>query len=522
VVLIIGLLHACSSMADYTCGLDLGQRVLLKQEHAGGSPTLHIGMRGTVICFDLDDPVMPILVSWDSWTNGHSGTVWCNPPVLPFVPGSCWWMQCSQVGLMPGIPDLLDGGEQDRYFRPLTLEAGKSNQQFEVGFELRNGGPGDPLNVIYTRIYLSKDTYIAPSDYYLGEVDCYISGNGSMNMVWKKAFPTNIPAGIYYVGWIIDPDNLIEDEFDEANNTAFLTSYRLVVSGPAGQRSLEISAATGGQVTSPGEGVYTYPSVKSLPVAASPDPNCSFFAWTGTAVDVGKVANRFGASTTVTVDAKYTLTALFSGPHTVIDDFERFSDPANEISQVWVDGISFSPDKKGHTGNGTGAIVGNSEWPSDRNPTVHGGAQSMLFSYENGSRPWYSESERTWGPLQNWKMTGATELSIWFRGSSSNLAENLYVAVGDSAGKLGVSVYPDVLAVSRNAWTQWRIPLAEFEGQGVMTSRITKMCIGVGDRSNPMPGGHGTLYIDDITLGYGEMGASSTGGDTRPVSPVVR
>lgn len=499
IVLIVGLLISANAWAG-PCDLELGQRVIVAVDHPDGHPTLWKGMRGTVICFDYTGPWQPVLVSWDNWTAGHNNIWPCDTFILPYVPYSLWWVYCYEVTAMPSVPDLLDGGERNRYFRPQTLVAGKANQTFEVGFMLRNGGDGDPGDVIYADIYLSKDENITGMDYYLGNVNCYISGNGSMQMKWKGAFPTNIPAGVYYVGWIIDPSNLIDNEYDETNNRAYVTSYRLIVAAPAGQRSIVITAATGGTVTSPGEGVFAYSTARSLPIAAAPDPNCSFRAWTGTAVEAGKVADPHAEDTTVTVNGTDTLTALFNGPHTMVEDFERFSDPCNVLSEIWVDGISFSEGQKGHMGNGTGAIVGNAEWPSPGNPTIHGGTQAMLFNYENGAKPWYSEVERTWDTLQNWQRTGATKLSIWHRGLADNVPESLYVALSDGMEKVGVSFHPDSYATRRTEWSRWSIPLAEFEAQGVMLSRITKMAIGVGNRDKPLIGGHGTLYLDDITL----------------------
>jgi len=35
---------------------------------------------------------------------------------------------------------------------------------------------------------------------------------------------------------------------------------------------------------------------------------------------------------------------------------------------------------------------------------------------------------------------------------------------------------------------------------GVDLTSVLKMCIGVGDRDNPQPGGAGLIYIDDIRL----------------------
>lgn len=82
------------------------------------------------------------------------------------------------------------------------------------------------------------------------------------------------------------------------------------------QRTLTISSTPGGSVVKPGEGSFQYDHGALVWVEAEPDTHWEFVEWTGTAVDAGKVAEPGSASTTVTVDADYTLRANFavSGP----------------------------------------------------------------------------------------------------------------------------------------------------------------------------------------------------------------
>jgi hypothetical protein len=75
---------------------------------------------------------------------------------------------------------------------------------------------------------------------------------------------------------------------------------------------LTVSSATGGSVTTPGEGSFHYSGGQLVPVEATPEANCRFDGWTGTAVDAGKVADPSSASTTVTMSADYTLQANFA------------------------------------------------------------------------------------------------------------------------------------------------------------------------------------------------------------------
>jgi hypothetical protein len=79
-----------------------------------------------------------------------------------------------------------------------------------------------------------------------------------------------------------------------------------------GQHTLNISSTAGGSVSSPGEGQFQYEHGTSVPITAAAQTNYHFVSWTGTAVDTGKVADPNSASTTVTVDADYTLKANFA------------------------------------------------------------------------------------------------------------------------------------------------------------------------------------------------------------------
>ena len=78
------------------------------------------------------------------------------------------------------------------------------------------------------------------------------------------------------------------------------------------QRTLTTSSTDGGDVTDPGEGVYDYDHGTIVPIVAAADENYHFVEWTGSAVSAGKVANPSEASTTVTMDADYSVHAVFA------------------------------------------------------------------------------------------------------------------------------------------------------------------------------------------------------------------
>ena len=78
------------------------------------------------------------------------------------------------------------------------------------------------------------------------------------------------------------------------------------------QKSLTTSTTAGGTVTTPGIGTYLYDVNTNASIAASANANYHFVNWTGTAVTAGKVANPNAPSTSVLMDANYTVQANFA------------------------------------------------------------------------------------------------------------------------------------------------------------------------------------------------------------------
>ena len=73
--------------------------------------------------------------------------------------------------------------------------------------------------------------------------------------------------------------------------------------------TLIISSTEGGSVTAPGEGTFTYNEGEKVNLAAKPDEGYQFLSWTG---DVGTIANVNTASTTITMNDDYSITATFA------------------------------------------------------------------------------------------------------------------------------------------------------------------------------------------------------------------
>jgi hypothetical protein len=85
-------------------------------------------------------------------------------------------------------------------------------------------------------------------------------------------------------------------------------------------------------------------------------------------------------------------------------------------------------------------------------------------------------------------------------GILSNAAEPLYVAVSNAGGAPAVVVHEDPGAATIDTWTEWLIPLQAFADQGVNLANVNTIAIGLGNKNNPVSGGSGTMYFDDIRL----------------------
>ena len=72
--------------------------------------------------------------------------------------------------------------------------------------------------------------------------------------------------------------------------------------------NLTISSTEGGSVTTPGEGTFTYDEGEVINLVATPDAGYEFVSWTG---DVGTIAAVNDATTTITMNDNYSITANF-------------------------------------------------------------------------------------------------------------------------------------------------------------------------------------------------------------------
>jgi len=174
-----------------------------------------------------------------------------------------------------------------------------------------------------------------------------------------------------------------------------------------------------------------------------------------------------------------------------VDDFESYNDldpedpQSNRIFKAWLDGLD---------DQANGSIVGYENPPFAEQTIVHSGKQSIPFSYDNSVG--YSEATLTLTYPRDWTENGVNTLTIWFRGGTGNAAENLYVALNGNARIDHDN--PDAATIT--SWTPWNIDLQDFADQGVNLADVDTVSLGLGNKNNPVAGGSGTMYFDDIRL----------------------
>jgi uncharacterized repeat protein (TIGR02543 family) len=172
-----------------------------------------------------------------------------------------------------------------------------------------------------TSITMDGNYVISASFARLGyELTISSTGNGSVTTPGEGTFPydcgmvvdlvAEAGEGYRFVGWTGDIAS-IADVGAAATTIAMNDNYSVTAGFeqiPADQFGLIVSSTAGGTVTSPGEGAFTYEEGAGVNLVAEAEEGYRFVNWTG---DVSAVANPDAASTAVTMNDDYSITANF-------------------------------------------------------------------------------------------------------------------------------------------------------------------------------------------------------------------
>ncbi len=143
-------------------------------------------------------------------------------------------------------------------------------------------------------------------------------GEGEFTYLWGTVVDLEAVAdeGYRFVEWTGDIDDI--GNVGAAQTTiAMYDSYSITANfEEIPTYDLTIGSTAGGSVTTPGEGVFTYDDGTVVNLVAQAAENYNFVNWTG---DTGTIGNVNAASTTITMQGDYSITANFEED----DDWER-------------------------------------------------------------------------------------------------------------------------------------------------------------------------------------------------------
>jgi hypothetical protein len=174
------------------------------------------------------------------------------------------------------------------------------------------------VNAAITTINITGDYAIMANFEEIPEYDLtiYSTEGGSVITPGEGTF-------IYDEGTVVDLLSEAEDGYHFANwtgdvgtinnITAAITTITMggnysIISNFVAVYNLNTSSTTGGSITTPGEGTFTYDEGTVVGLVATPNDGYRFVSWTGS---VGTIANVNAATTTITMSGNYSITANF-------------------------------------------------------------------------------------------------------------------------------------------------------------------------------------------------------------------
>ncbi|MHA2269484.1 MAG: CARDB domain-containing protein [Promethearchaeota archaeon] len=154
-------------------------------------------------------------------------------------------------------PDLTSQSNEFAGFTPALGGAGLTN--FEVWCKIRNVGTTNP-NTFTVSYYASPDTTFSTADYLIGtDVIASLSPTEAADSQWIGVLPNTIPSGEYYIGWILDANDNI-DEFNENNNWKFIWDYKLRIDADPPTNPLSCIQLIGSTTSNVWQGSVNNPS----------------------------------------------------------------------------------------------------------------------------------------------------------------------------------------------------------------------------------------------------------------------
>ncbi|MEM9557578.1 MAG: PKD domain-containing protein [Acidobacteriota bacterium] len=198
-------------------------------------------------------------------------------------------------------------GTSDIISAPSTMyRATSTGFQFSIG----NRGAVNETSV-GVKFYLSTDRTITTSDYLVGSAGYSMNQGTTVTRTVNVTANSSIPAGYYYFGWIVDPENYI-GEGDEGNNSVALAGRTRLLDQTPPNACFSLSTSNG-----------QAPLTVSVNASCSNDPDGTITSYTW---DMGNGVTRTGSSFSYTYwDAgSYTIRLTVRDDDYLTDQATRF------------------------------------------------------------------------------------------------------------------------------------------------------------------------------------------------------
>jgi hypothetical protein len=133
---------------------------------------------------------------------------------------------------------------------------------------------------------------------------------GEVTLTYDEGTMVNLVAtpddGYRFVKWTGDVDTVAD--VNAASTTITMNGDYSITANFATEYDLTISSTEGGEVTTPGVGTFHYDGGTVVDLVVTPDAGYRFVSWTG---NVSTISNVKAATTTITINGDYSITANF-------------------------------------------------------------------------------------------------------------------------------------------------------------------------------------------------------------------
>ena len=213
-----------------------------------------------------------------------------------------------------------------------TLKVGSTAEDIELSWNMDDVPQGVALRLVSTEsdldmravnsITLPAGTHtitVVAEQIEMGQYDLTVSSTagglvtvpGEGTFAYDEGTVVSLVAeaeeGYRFVSWTGDVDTIADIE--AASTTITMQGDYSVMANFETQYDLTIDSTVGGEVTTPGEGTFTYYAGTVVDMVAEAEEDHQFVNWTG---DIDTIANIDAAETTITMDAAKNVTANFA------------------------------------------------------------------------------------------------------------------------------------------------------------------------------------------------------------------